>query len=135
MPLDPPPLVKPLLPPALPSQDTILNVSLTAVTMLWNVSDQLTRSSKAAAAAAASSLSSGAATAFPSSSSTSGLALMASAGWLGGGGGGGSGGGTTASRRDVSEADGLEMLRIAFRALYTASRDVRPEVGVDSVEV
>ena len=40
------------------------------------------------------------------------------------------GGTTTANRRDVSEADGLEMLRIAFRSLHAASQDSRPEVGV-----
>ena len=122
------------------TQDVILNVSLTAVTMLWNVSDQLTRNkaalitpTPAGAAVAAEGTGSGAPPASYGAASGGGLAQLAAAGWLGGGGtaGGGTGGGgamTTAGRRDVSEADSLEMLRIAFRALHAASNDVRPEV-------
>ena len=119
----------------------ILNVSLTAVTMLWNVSDQLTRNKAAlmtptppaGAVAAADGAVVGASPASYGAASGGGLAQLAAAGWLGGGtAGGGTGGGgtmTTAGRRDVSEADGIEMLRIAFRSLHAASNDIRPEVG------
>ena len=128
-------------PPPLPAtQDVILNVSLTAVTMLWNVSDQLTRNKAAlmtptppGAVVAADGAVVGASPASYGAASGGGLAQLAAAGWLGSGtaAGGTVGGGTmtTAGRRDVSEADGLEMLRIAFRALHAASNDVRPEVG------
>ena len=57
------------------SKDIILNVSLTGVTMLWNVSDQLARSHRAMVAADPNS-----------ASRASGLALLAAAGWKGGGG-------------------------------------------------
>ncbi len=89
-------------------QDIILNVSLTAITILWNVSDQLARSSERASAAIHVAAAAG---------GTASDAMAAISSNL-----------QSSNREDVSEADSLELLRIAFRALHTASNDARPEL-------
>lgn len=141
-------------------QGVILNASLTAVTMLWNVSDVLARAPPAPSptggdrskidpggfitppssgavgpvgagtidsvaaskvhegwgAAAASAVSSQGPPYAPAPLLSSSLLAISR------------GGGLAIGRKDVSQAEGVELLRVALRALHAASKDERPEV-------